>query len=39
MAGAKPLASPTMASTKLSSTEGDLIYDPSTYRKIIGALQ
>ena len=31
MAGAKPLASPTVASTKLSSTNEELIYDPSTY--------
>ncbi|KAL6315906.1 hypothetical protein AAG906_013252 [Vitis piasezkii] len=39
MASAKPLASPTVASTKLSSIEGELISDPSTYRQIIGALQ
>ena len=39
MAGAKPLASPTIATTKLSSTEGELISDPSTYCQIIGALQ
>ena len=39
MAGAKPLASSTMASTKLSNTEKELIYDLSTYRQIIGALQ
>ncbi|KAL6316130.1 hypothetical protein AAG906_015960 [Vitis piasezkii] len=39
MASAKPLASPTVASTKLSSTEGELISDPSTYRQIIWALQ
>ncbi|KAL6347058.1 hypothetical protein AAG906_012309 [Vitis piasezkii] len=39
MAGAKPLASPTVASTKLSSTNGELLSDPSTYRHIIGALQ
>jgi hypothetical protein len=32
MAGAKPLASPTVANTKLSNTEGELISDPSTYR-------
>jgi hypothetical protein len=32
MAGAKPLASFTVASTKLSNTEGELISDPSTYR-------
>ncbi|KAL6314173.1 hypothetical protein AAG906_011917 [Vitis piasezkii] len=37
MAGAKPLASLTVASTKLSSTNGDLLSDPSTYRHIIGA--
>jgi len=29
MAGAKPLASPTVASSKLSSTEGALISNPS----------
>ena len=28
MDGAKPLASPTVATTKLSSTEGELISDP-----------
>ncbi|KAF5460611.1 hypothetical protein F2P56_020469 [Juglans regia] len=39
MAGAKPLASPTVAGTKLSRTKGELLYDPSTYRQIIGALQ
>ena len=39
MVGAKPLASPTVATTKLSSTEGELISDPSTYCQIIGALQ
>ncbi|RVW93117.1 Retrovirus-related Pol polyprotein from transposon RE2 [Vitis vinifera] len=39
MAGAKPLASLTVASTKLSSTNGELLSDPSTYRHIIGALQ
>ena len=39
MASAKPLASPTVASTKLSSTEGELISDPSIYRQIIWALQ
>ena len=39
MAGAKPLALPTVASTKLSSTNGELLSDPSTYRHIIGALQ
>ena len=31
MTGAKPLASPTVASTKLSSTDEELISDPSTY--------
>ena len=31
MASAKPLASPTVASTKLSNTDGEQIYDPSTY--------
>ncbi|RVW85693.1 Retrovirus-related Pol polyprotein from transposon RE2 [Vitis vinifera] len=39
MAGAKPLASPTVASTKLSSTNRELLSDSSTYRHIIGALQ
>ena len=39
MVGAKPLASPTVASTKLSSTDEELISDPSTYWQIIGALQ
>ena len=39
MVGAKPLASLTMESTKLSSTKGELISDPSTYQQIIGALQ
>ena len=39
MAGAKPLASPTVATTKLSSTEGEFISDPSTYCQIIRALQ
>lgn len=39
MAGAKPLTTPIMASTKLFSTEGALIYNPSSYRQIIGALQ
>jgi len=38
MAGAKPPASPTVATTKLSSIEGELISDPSTYCQIIGAL-
>jgi len=38
MAGAKPLASPMVTSIKLSSTEGKLIYDPSTYCQIIKAL-
>jgi hypothetical protein len=31
MAGTKPLASPTVASSKLSSTEEALIYNPSSY--------
>lgn len=39
MAGAKPLATPTMASTKLFNTEGALISNPSSYRQIIRALQ
>ena len=39
MACDKPFASPTVASTKLSNIERELIYDPSTYRQIIVALQ
>ena len=39
MAGAKPLASFTVSGTKLSSFNGDLLYDIINYRHIIGALQ
>jgi len=39
MVGAKPLASPIVAITKLSSTEGELIFDASTYCQIIQALE
>jgi len=39
MAGAKPLASPTVTGTKLSSFDGEVLSDPTDYRHIIGALQ
>ena len=39
MVGAKPLASPTVSSTKLSSMDGSLLQNPTYYRQIIGALQ
>lgn len=39
MAGAKPLSSPTISGSKLSSEECDLLEDPTAYRQIVGALQ
>jgi hypothetical protein len=37
MAGAKPLAYPTVTGTKLSSFDGEVLSDPTDYRHIIGA--
>ena len=39
MVGAKPLASPIVTGTKLSSFDGEVLSDPTDYRHIIGALQ
>jgi histone deacetylase 1/2 len=39
MVGAKPLASPIVTGTKLSSFDGEVLSDPTDYRYIIGALQ
>ena len=39
MVGAKPLSSPTVTGTKLSSFDGEVLSNPKDYRHIIGALQ
>jgi histone deacetylase 1/2 len=39
MIGAKPLNCPSSSGTKLSSATGDILHDPTAYRRIVGALQ
>lgn len=39
MVGAKRLASTTISGTKLSAYDGALLFDPTEYRHVIGALQ
>lgn len=39
MVGARPLASPTVSGSKLSTHDGELLIDPTEYRQVVGALQ
>ncbi|KAF5471906.1 hypothetical protein F2P56_008669 [Juglans regia] len=39
MVGAKPLNCPSTSGPKLSSIEGELLSDPTEYRRVVGALQ
>lgn len=39
MGGAKPLNCPTTLGLRLSSTKGELLPDPTEYRRVVGALQ